>query len=909
MALSAGTRLGPYEIRAAIGAGGMGEVYRASDTKLGRDVALKILPELFAADADRLSRFQREAKVLASLNHPNIAQIYGFEDSGATHALVLELVDGPTLADRIAQGPIPLAEALALARQIADALEAAHEQGIVHRDLKPANIKVREDGTVKVLDFGLAKVTSLDMAHPELTQAPTLTALGTHAGVILGTAAYMSPEQARGQAVDKRSDVWAFGCVLFEMATGRAPFARETVTDTIGAILEREPDWGGLPGAQSTGLRLLLQRCLAKDPRRRLRDVGDIRLFLDDIGSDQPLRAASLVLIWGIVAVLAVALVLALWAPWRGAVAPAASSMRFNVDLGPEAIGGRNLGVVISPDGTRLAFAAHAPDGNVRLATRLLDEFRLTFLEGTEGAADPFFSPDGQWIGFITGGQMKKVPVHGGIAVHICDSGAGLFGESWGDDQSIVFAPGATTPLFRVSSGGGQPQQLTRVGAQGDATNRWPQVLPGGKAVLFTSHKIVAGFDDANIDVVVVATGMRKTVLRGGYFGRYVHTNGAGYLLFVREGVLFEVPFDLEKLDARGTPAPVTDGIAGDSDTAAGQFDVARTGTLIYRSGTGPSRKWPVLWLDSSGRATPLVAEPAAYYTPKFSPTGTQLALMVDHGEKGRDLAVYDWSRGVMTRLTFTDDVHLFPVWSPDGKYIVFETSSAKGYGIGVVRADGTGKVQLLGEHDGLMIPTSFSPDGKRLAYYQQERPSGFQTFTATFDASDRDHVRLGTPDPLLIGPYAQYNVAFSTDGRWIAYTSNESGRLELYVRPFGRPGGKVQISKDGGNVPFWGPTGRELFFKAQNLIMVAEYTIRGDAFVAGTPHAWSQTPIGLTVFGRDLALSPDGKRFAVFPPRDSPAGGPLRVAFVLNFFDEIRQLGRASQQLTVESPTLVPPT
>ena len=866
-----------YRIVSKLGEGGMGAVYRASDTKLNRDVAIKVLPDAFAQDVERMVRFEREAKVLASLNHPNIAAIYGIED----RALVMELVDGSTLADRIKEGgALPFTEVVNMACQIADALVAAHEGGIVHRDLKPANIKITSAGVVKVLDFGLAKVARVtSLQSVDETQPLSL----TNAVTILGTPSYMSPEQAQGQAADKRADVWAFGVVLYEMSTGRRLFKGSNATEVLAAVLTREPDWDNVP----EGARRLLRRCLEKDPKRRLRDIGEARFILEEPLPPAATRARPLM--WMAAAgVLTAALATSLWISGRAPLLPDRPLVRLNVDLGPEAVPGSVLETKISPDGRRLAFIARAPDGKPQLAIRPLDRSQTTLLAGTENAVAPFFSLDGQWIGFFADGKLKKIAVQGGAVVTIANANAAATGASWGDDQTIVTS-GILSHLQSVSANGGAFHRLltkagTRLGEQGDATHRWPQILRGGRAVLFTSHKIVTGFDDAAIEAVVVATGERKTVLRGGYYGRYVASGAhGGYLLYVREGTLFAVSFDPDSLTVRGTPTPVLDDVAGDSDSGAGQFDFG-SGTLVYRSGAGPIRKWPILWLDSSGKTEPLLAEPGAYYTMRFAPDGKRLALMVDHGDKGREIEVYDWQRGSLTRLTSTGEITAFPVWSPDGKYIVFEANSPHGYGIAAIRSDGSGTMQRLGENNSLMIPFSFSPDG-HLVY------TGGGAWSALFDTSDPDHLKLGKP--VRLGDVGgSPNV--SPDGHWIAYRSEESGRSEVYVRPFPGPGAKWQISIGGSGYTSieWAPNGRELYFVGpDNRMMVADYRATGDSFIPGKPRVWSNTPIGVTPFPRNFSMSPVGKRFAVMPPRSvAVEEGSVHVTFVLNFLEELER-------------------
>jgi len=599
MTLTPGNRLGPYEILAPIGAGGMGEVYRARDTKLDREVAIKVLPAALAQDPERLARFEREAKVLAALNHSNIAQIYGVED----RALVMELVPGESL-----KGPLPLETALNYAKQIADALEAAHEKGITHRDLKPANIMITPEGVVKVLDFGLAAV-SFDPASgsADRPNSPTLTMQATQTGMLMGTAAYMSPEQAAGKPVDKRADIWSFGVVLWEMLTGKRLFDGETISHTLADVLRAPIDFDKLPRETPHAVRDLLKRCLDRDVKTRLRDIGEARVVISRVGREPeaPVSAAAATsslgrLPWIAAGVLAVALGIALWAPWRSEKPVDRPLMRLDVYLGPDAIPGVDSSVAISPDGSRIVFPIQGPDGKPLLATRLLDQAASTPVPGTENGSYPFFSPDGQWIGFYADSKLKKVSLRGGAPVTLSDVSATVpGGASWGENGDIVASSGSLGGLQSIPASGGAPHAVTNLTKQ-EYTHLMPQVLPGGNAVLFTALGTSPSFDDANIEAVSLKTGAVKTLLSGGYFGRYLATNGStGHLVYVHQGVLSAVAFDPVRLEIRGSPEQILEDVAG---AATSPFDFSRNGTLVYHAGIAADQKWPVVWMDSALR-------------------------------------------------------------------------------------------------------------------------------------------------------------------------------------------------------------------------------------------------------------------------------------------------------------------
>jgi serine/threonine-protein kinase len=880
-----------YRITSKLGEGGMGEVWRATDTKLSRDVAIKILPEAFASDPDRLARFTREAQVLASLNHPNIAAIYGVED----RALVMELVEGEDL-----RGPVPIETAIGYARQIVAALEAAHERGIVHRDLKPANVKVTPEGVVKLLDFGLAKAAEpapSTSSAPSPTISPTLSIAMTQAGMLLGTAAYMAPEQARGKPVDKRADIWAFGVVLYELLTGKMLFGGgESATDVIAAVVTREPDWNALPQDTPPHLHRLLERCLRKDPKLRLRDIGEARIALEESAGPPEAPAPAPVeplvrrpdrLLQTAAALLAITTLALGWISWRATHPPAAPMLRFSADLGPDAVAASRITVAISPDGARIVYPVRAA-GATLLATRLLDQSKATVLSGTEGARDPFFSPSGQWIGFFAEDKLKKVSVQGGAPVTLCTTPSlnGDRGASWGEDGTIV-ATLDTRRMFRLPEAGGKPQTLPlKIDAADQASRRWPQILPGGEYVLFSTG-ITSSFDDATIAVASLKTGQVKPLVRGGYFGRYLPS---GHLIYIHQGTLFGVRFHLRRLEIQGQPAPIQEEVAGNSTNGGGNLDFspgpAGLGTLVYLDGKNPNSLRAVSWMEASGKLTPLMPPVAATFTPRLSPDGKTVALSVSG-----DIFTYDAQRGAMSRITFDSANSRFPVWTPDGKHIVYAPMAG---GIWWTRADGSAQPQHILDTPSLAAPGSFSPDGRRLAYYQI-RETAARIWILPLDTTDPDRPKPGKPEPIPASSEGQFDPAFSPDGRWLAYASTESNQYQLYVRPYPADAGsgKWQVSTDTARFPIWSRNGKELFFESgDGHIMVVEYTVKGETFTPGKPRRWSETSTLVTAGVPNYDLAPDGKRFVVFPEADSgnAARTSVHVTFLLNFFDELKR-------------------
>ena len=723
MPLAVGSRIAHYDVTALIGEGGMGQVYQATDTKLNRQVALKILPEAFATDPDRLARFQREAHVLASLNHPGIAAIYGIEEQNDTRALVLELVEGPTLADRIRKGPIPLDEALPIAKQIAEALEAAHEAGVIHRDLKPANIKVRDDGTVKVLDFGLAK--ALDTSpEGDPSESPTLTAAATRAGVILGTAAYMAPEQAKGKPVDKRADAWAYGVVLYEMLTGRQAFAASDISETLAFVLTREIDWSALPSETPASVRRLLRRCLTRDRRKRLGELSMAQVELDeadaaaDVEAEATMSVVTEPALWQrpVPALIATVVLLALGSLVTVALTlsnqtspdpPLVVRMQIPLGEGERFSSTGRRAVAISPDGSHIVYSA-----NRALTLRPVDQLQGTMIADTDGeprggSRNPFFSPNGQWIGYRAAGQIKKVALSGGAPITLGESDS-VWGASWGIDDMILFGRG-TDGIWQVPGEGGTPGPLITV-EEGEEAHG-PQMLPGGEWVLFTLRPANTGlWDAAQIVVQSVATGERRVLIAGGRDGRYVAT---GHLVYQLNGVLFAIPFDAGARAVTGGPVSLVGGIRdARGATGAAHFSVSSTGSLVYIPGSAGAAQTDLVWVDRSGELESVGAGLRDYQWVRVSPDGTRLALQVSNDTVGADIWIYDLTRDTLTRLTFDDANDGRPLWTPDGIRVVFQ-SSRDGGGLFWKAADGTGEVERLLDDANFPRPYDWSVDGR----------------------------------------------------------------------------------------------------------------------------------------------------------------------------------------------------
>ena len=921
MAIGPGSRIGPYEVTALIGAGGMGKVWRAHHTALGRDDALKVLPDAFASDPDRLARFQREAKVLASLNHANIAHVHGFERTDGVQALVMELVEGPTLADRIAQGPVPADEALAIAKQIAEALEAAHEQGIIHRDLKPANIKVRPDGTVKVLDFGLAKAMQpmAAAAGADATASPTITspAMMTGVGVLLGTAAYMSPEQARGKVVDKRSDIWAFGCVLYEMLTGSRAFDGEDVTDLLAAVARSEPNWASLPDAISPILVVFLRRCLHKDSKQRIGDIRDVRLALEgafDTAVDRTAAAGAVASVrsrWRRALPLGAALTvaglligLASWALRPPVMQQPVSRFSYMLPSGQDfgAIGRSVL--ALSPDGRH--FVYKTTNG---LYLRSMTALEPRLVKGTEDApSNPFFAPDGESVGYFQNGQLRRISINGGASSVICAAAIDPFGVSWGADNTILFAQPAG--VMRVSANGGTPELV--IPAKEGEQVYGPQLLPDGDSVLFslTTSSGAARWDEANVVIQSLSTGQRTVVVRGGSDARYVPT---GHLLYAVGESLFAVRFDVGRREAGGAPVSIIEGVQRTGNPmvngAAAHYDVSRGGTLVYlgpglipfflsanRAGAYvPDRT--LAWVDRSGREEPLAAPPRGYVYPRLSPDEARVAVSV--AEQGQENGIWIWDirRQTMTRFTFSPPNETTPVWSPDGRRLAW-TSQRAGGALNVYwqASDGSGTIERLTEsaiHH--QRPSNFTPDGQHLLI--AEGPPG--------GSQDLGMLSLGRGlrlTWLLKTTFSEQGGEISPDGRWLVYESNESGQYQIYMRPFPVVDqGRWQVSASGGTEPVWARSGRELFYLALDgsVVSVPVEVAQGSSSpILGAPATLTAGTGYYTRvrnnLGRTFDVSQDGTRFLrVKLPRDGPgrSGSPVSFVVVTNWFEELKRL------------------
>jgi Tol biopolymer transport system component len=904
-----GTSVGPYRILASLGAGGMGEVYRAEHVRLGREVAVKVLHELTSDNPESKSRFEREARVLASLNHPNIATLHGLEEVGDSTLLEMELVPGETLAERIDRGAMPPSETLPIFKQIAQALEAAHERGIIHRDLKPSNVKVTPEGRVKVLDFGLAK--AFESEKQESSSNAAMFTTTTQKGLILGTAAYMSPEHVRGKTLDRRTDIWAFGCMFYEALTGKPPFASETVSDTLAAVLREEPDWRGLSHAP-IAVQRLIKRCLKKDPTARLHDIADAGLEIEDaVAESAPLvvqmpgvepwrvsrkRAAATAA--AALATLAALVALGFWIAGRTSTPLPASVSRVVVPVPArqQVERGGLAPLAISPDGTRLVYVAVEREGRTQLFMRPLDRLEPTAIAGTEGGSAPFFSPDGRWVGFYASGALQRVSVEGGGALKICDTAA-VWSATWGADDTIVFAASATPGgLWRIPIAGTTPERLTTVdAATGELQHAYPQRLPNGDVLFGVTtdrgwHLAVLSLESKKVR----ALGQPGS---GGAGAQYVPQTG--HLLYANAGGLVAVPFDLSPGRMPGSPVPLLERPeVAPSGSAA--FAVSASGTLVYipRSSTLPSRA--LVLVDRTGRATVLSDTRAAYAHPRMSPDGHRLAVAIE-SDNGSDIWIYDLDRATSTPLV-SGGVNRFPIWSPDSQQITFQSARSGGVSLYSRRVDGSGEPEALirsandpsaalsralaGLLPGTMpvftsanphLPMAWAPDGLTLVFDERKPNAEHDIWVLT---------RGSEPSPFQMTPNDESAPAFSPDGKWLAYVSDESGRSAVWVQPFPGPGAKWLISPDGGTEPVWSRTGNELYFRRANQLVAVTIT-PGAEFRWGKPQLVFESRYETIDGARNYDVSPDGKSFVVV--RSEGADDPDQFNVVLNWFAELR--------------------
>jgi serine/threonine protein kinase/Tol biopolymer transport system component len=889
MSLASGTRLGPYEILAPLGAGGMGEVYRARDTRLDRTVAVKILPSHLSSDAALQQRFEQEAKAISSLNHPHICALYDVGHQDGTDFLVMEYLEGETLAKLLEKGPLPLTQVLKYGVEIADALDRAHRQNIVHRDLKPGNIMITKSGA-KLLDFGLAIAAAPLASGATLTVAAMRTTPVTQQGMIVGTFQYMSPEQVEAKELDARSDIFSFGAVLYEIVTGLRAFPGKSQLSVASAILEKDPKLiSTIKPLTPPALEHAIRRCLAKDPEERWQTARDLALELKWIaeGSSQaaslpPSAAKSIgsrwrgALLWGVVSLILAAVTgLAVW-DLKSSPPPPVTRAVITLPPGQRLAGLDQPALALSPDGTHLAYVAGQGGIQQQIYLRAMDSLEARPIPGTEGAAGPFFSPDGQWLGFFTGTNLKKIPLSGGAAQTLGDATL-AHGESWGSEGTIAFSPATASFLQQVSEAGGQSQPLTRL-EPGEVSHRWPEFLPGGKAFLFAAS--TSSFNwTSNSQVVAQAlgTGERRVLVQGATHPCYA---SSGHLIYAQAGSLMAVPFDAQRLTITGAAVPIVENVSHAPTSGAAQYSISTNGSLVYVPGGVQADQRKMVWVARNGVEQPAAAPERAYMFPRISPDGQRIAVGITEHET--QIWLYDLSREALTRFTFEGNVNLNATWTADGKRIAFQSSKEGPPSIYWQRSDGSGGLERLTTSDYARVPMSWSPDGQLLAFMEVNPAT--QRDLWVLRMSDRKE------QPFLKTRFDESVPRFSPDGRWLAYVSNESGRYEIYVQPYPGPGGKWEISTDGGTEPAWNHNGRELFYRSGNKMMAVDIVTQ-PSFAAGKPRMLFQGPYERSpATSPNYDVAPDGQRFLMLKPADTGESAPTRINVVLNWFEELKR-------------------
>jgi serine/threonine protein kinase/Tol biopolymer transport system component len=890
MAILPGRRLGPYEILSAIGAGGMGEVYKARDTRLDRIVAIKVLPAHLADRAELRERFEREAKTIASLNHPHICVLHDIGQQDGIDYLVMEYLEGETLAQRLLKGPLPLEQVLQFAVEISDALDKAHRKGVTHRDLKPGNIILTKAGT-KLLDFGLAKLKQEASPATPLSELPTEPDAITAQGAIVGSLLYMAPEQLEGKEVDARTDIFAFGAVVYEMGTGKRPFGGTSQASVIGAILKEDPPpISSLQPMTPPALDRAVKRCLMKEPEKRWQTASDLceeLKWIAEVGSQittapavtakgiRTLGRRVLVLTAGVFVLGMAVASIATWNLKPSALPPqTVSRVVITLPSGRQLAGlEEGPAVALSPDGTHLAYVGRQ-GGTQQIYLRAMDSLEAKPIPGTQGAVNPFFSPDGQWVGFLAGTKLKKVSVNGGVALTIGEA-ATPHGASWGS-QGVIAFEGNDGTIQQASDEGGTPQALTRF-EKGDGSHRWPEFLSGGKAVLFAAASSSSDWTNALVAIQPVGKGKRRDLVRGGTNPRYAES---GRLVYAQGGALMAVPFDPEKLTVTGVAVPVVEGVFQSTFSGAAQYSFSSAGSLVYVPGGVQDSQRRLVWVSRNGTEQPLAAPLHAYRQPRLSPDGRRVALTIDEPEA--QIWLYDVPRETLTRFALEGNRNSDPAWTPDGKRIAFESNRETPDNIFWQLADGSGGMERLTTSDNSQYPLSWSADGQILAFVEVNPSTG----------RDICVLRMGDrkAQPFLRTPFDETSPQFSPDGRWLAYISNESGRYQVYVQPYPGPGGKWQISTEGGTEPVWNPNGRELFYRSGDKMMAVDITTQ-PSFTTGKTRVLFEGHYQLApVTFPNYDVSPDGQRFLMLKPSESVEAAPTQINVVLNWFEELKR-------------------